>query len=205
MIPRSAEISVFRIPLDVAGESLLRQRTGYFHLWQFENIADGTISLDGQISAVFGSLATVDDAVPFGYNSRVQFRPPVDQVNMRWNAQPGIRAVVLVSFNPDALEASNIPARQLVFQGQAPTLTTQAATVGTVAAQVIPANSFRQRLVIQAPSGNAAHVIIGPSGVTLGSGVILEPGGVLVLNSSAAIFAISSLAGQGLRIMEERA
>lgn len=205
MIPRSAEISVFRIPLDVAGESLLRQRTGYFHLWQFENIADGSISLDGTVNAVFGSLATVDDSVPLGYNSRIQFRPPVDQVMLRWNAQPGIRAVVMCSFNPDALEASNIPARQLVFQGQAPVLATSAVSVGTGAVQLIAANTFRQRIVIQAPAGNSAAVIVGGAGVTLANGMILEPGGVMILNASAAIWGIASLAGQSVRILEERA
>lgn len=205
MIPRGAEISIFRIPLDVAGQTVLRQVTGYFHLWQFERSATGGISLDGQVTACFGSQATADDAIPFAYNSRMQFRPPVELVTLRWEAQPGLRAVIVVSPSPDALEASNIPARQLVFQGQATAIATGVAPVTTATTQLIPANAFRQRLIVQAPVTNPATVVVGEDlAVTLADGIQIEPGGSLVLTSSAALFGLAGAAGQ-LRWLEERA
>lgn len=205
MIPSGPEITVYRIPLDADGQTLIRQRVGYFHLWQFENSADGTVNLSGQMTAVFGGQATQDDGVPLSYNSRVQFRPTVDLVTLRWNAQPGIRAVIVMSASADALEANNIPARQLVFQGQSPRIATGVQSVSTSRTQLVPANSFRQRLIVQAPVTNPATVVLGDNTVTLANGLQIEPGGSLVLTTSAPIFGLSASAGGFIRWMEEGA
>lgn len=205
MIPNGPEISVFRVPLDVAGQTVIRQRVGYFHLWQFENISDGSVSLTGQVSATFGGQATQDDAVPLSYNSRMQFRPTVELVTLRWQAQANTRAVFVMSASADALEANNIPARQIVFQGQATSIVTGVAAVGTVAAQLVAANGFRQRLIAQAPVTNPATVVVGDAGVTLANGLQIEPGGSIVLQSSAPLFGLASAAGGFIRWLEERA
>lgn len=205
MIPAVPEVSVFRIPLDAAGETQFIQRIGYFHLWQFEN-SDGSISLDGAVGVVFGGNGTREDQVPMGYNSRVQYRQPVDRCTIRWLSQPGRVAVFLVGPSADAMEANNIPARQLVFQGQAPLWTVANVVVGTTAAQIVAAEPNRQRVVIQAPSANAAAVALGPvNTVSMSTGLLLEPGQAWEGRSSGAYWAIGPVAGLNVRVIREAA
>lgn len=205
MIPNIPEVSVFAIPLDVAGSTMLRQRVGYVHLWQFENIADGSISLDGAVDVVFGGQSTQDDALPMGYNSRVQISSPVDALTIRWAAQPGIRARFLVGPDARAMEANNIPAKQLVVSSGSTAVATSSATVGVAAAQILAASSTRARAVIQAPTTNTADVVLGVSGVTMASGIILTPGAAFEWRATAAVFAIAGAAAQGVRIYTEAA
>lgn len=206
MIPYIPEISVFRIPLAAAGETQIRQRCGYFHLWQFEKIDTGEIALEGAISAVFGGQATTDDAVPFGYNSRIQFRQPVELVTLRWTAQANTRAVIMLAPSAEGLEANNIPARQLVFQGQATGFQTGSVAVGTTQTIIRPANPPRQRLILQAPITNPSAVAIGQiTGVTMANGIILEPGQSFVGFSGGTYRAIAPVTGNELRFMEEEA
>lgn len=205
MIPSIPEVGLFRLPLANAGETVIRQRTGYFHLWQFEYIDTGLQCLDGVVNVVFGGQSVTDDSIPFGYNSRAQFSAPVELVTLRWVAQPNIRAVFLIGPSANGLEANNIPAKQLVFQGQAPAFTSQAIAVGTVATTLLAANPNRQRIIIQAPVSNPAQVFIGPIGVTLGSGIILDPGASFIGQSSGEYRAIAAAVGNNLRVMEERA
>jgi hypothetical protein len=195
------EVSIFRIPLDAAGSQLVSQQCGYFHLWRFIN-SDGSISLDGEISATFGGQWN-NEAIPFGYNSKLALIVPVDRILIAWAAQPGRSAEILMTRDPKGLDGNNTPARQLVFQGQATAMLNNAVTVGTTAGQMVAANSRRSRVVVQAPVTNTAAVSIGPVGVTLGNGIILDPGVSYVGLSSAAYYGISSIAGQSVRILEE--
>jgi hypothetical protein len=205
LIPYIPEISVFRVPLATAGETQIRQRIGYFHLWRFEAIDTGAISLDGELSAVFGGQSIADDAVPLSYNSRIQFRQPVELVTLRWSAQANTRAVIMVAPNADGLEANNIPARQLVFQGQASSLLVSSVAVGTVQTTLRNANPARQRIVFQAPITNPSTVAIGGNGVTMATGILLEPGQSFVGLSSQQYRAIAPIAGNEIRWMEEEA
>jgi hypothetical protein len=195
------EISIFRIPLDVAGSQLVSQQCGYFHAWRFLN-SDGTLSLDGEIQASFGGQWNTE-RVPFTYNSRLALGTPVDRVLIEWAAQPGRVAEILLTRDPRGLDGQNTPARQLVFQGQATAMQNSALTVGTTAAQIVAANSRRSRLILQAPITNAASIVVGPSGVTMANGVILEPGASFIGLSSNAYYAISSAASQNIRVLEE--
>jgi hypothetical protein len=197
------EISIFRIPLDVAGSQLVSQQCGYFHAWRFLN-SDGTLSLDGQISASFGGQWNTE-RVPFTYNSRLALGTPVDRVLIEWAAQPGKTAEILLTRDPRGLDGQNTPARQLVFQGQATAMQNAAATVGTTSAQLVAANSRRSRLIIRALNTNTDMVWLGPAGVTVGNGIPLSPGESFVGLSSAAYYAISGTAGQSMRILEELA
>lgn len=195
------EVSIFRIPLDQAGSQLVSQQCGYFHLWRFIN-SDGSISLDGEISATFGGQWD-NEAIPFGYNSKLALIVPVDRILIEWAAQPGRSAEILMTRDPKGLDGNNTPARQLVFQGQATAIQNAVATVGTTAAQIVAANSRRSRLIIQAPVTNNAPISIGGAGVTLTGGIILDPGSSFIGFSSARYDGISSVAGQNLRILEE--
>lgn len=195
------EISIFRIPLDTAGQQIISQQCGYFHLWRFLN-SDGSISLDGEIGAIFGGQWDAE-RVPFGYNSRIALIQPVDRILLQWSAQPGRIAEILMTRDPRGLDGQNAPARQLVFQGQASSMRVSAATVGLVSAQIVPADSRRSRLILQASITNTAPIVIGPTGVALTSGITLDPGASFVGLSSARYDAISGVASQNVRILEE--
>jgi hypothetical protein len=195
------EISIFRIPLDAAGSQMISQQCGYFHAWRFLN-SDGTLSLDGEIGASFGGQWNAE-RIPFTYKSRLALGTPVDRVLIDWTAQPGKVAEILLTRDPRGLDGQNTPARQLVFQGQASAMQNSAVTVGTSAVQIAAANSRRSRLVVQAPVTNTAALSIGPVGVTLANGIILDPGNSFVGLSSARYDAISTIAGQNVRIHEE--
>jgi hypothetical protein len=197
------EISIFRIPLDVAGSQLVSQQCGYFHAWRFLN-SDGTLSLDGEISASFGGQWNTE-RVPFTYNSRLALGTPVDRVLIEWAAQPGRVAEILLTRDPRGLDGQNTPARQLVFQGQATAMQNSAVTVGTTAAQIVAANSRRSRAIITAPAGNPSVLYFGPVGVTLANGTPLEPGQSMVGLSNAQYNAIAPVAGCSVRILEELA
>ena len=197
------EVSIFRVPLDVADRMLITQQCGYFHLWRFLN-SDGSLSLEGEIGVTFGGQWDAE-RVPFGYNTKLQLAVPVDRVLLTWSAQPGRVAEILMTRDPRGLDGENAPARQLVFQGQATQFTTGNVTVGTVAAQIVAPNARRSRVVISAASGNPAAVFIGPVGVTTGNGLPLEPGQSFVGFSSAEYRAISTAAGCVVRTMEELA
>jgi hypothetical protein len=195
------EISIFRIPLDTAGSQLISQQCGYFHAWRFLN-ADGSLSLDGEIGASFGGQSNAE-RIPFTYNSRLALGTPVDRLLIDWTAQPGKVAEILLTRDPRGLDGQNTPARQLVFQGQATAMQNAAVTVGTSAVQIAAANSRRSRLIVQAPITNTAALSIGPVGVTVANGIILDPGASFVGLSSAQYNGVSSAAGQNLRIYEE--
>jgi hypothetical protein len=195
------EISIFRIPLDVAGSQMVSQQCGYFHAWRFLN-ADGSLSLDGEIGASFGGQSNAE-RIPFTYNSRLALGTPVDRVLIDWTAQPGRVAEILLTRDPRGLDGQNTPARQLVFQGQATAIQNSAVIVGVAAMQIAAPNSRRSRLIVQALLTNTAPISIGPVGVTFANGIILEPGASFVGLSSAQYNAISSVAGQNLRIYEE--
>jgi hypothetical protein len=195
------EISIFRIPLDVAGSQLVSQQCGYFHAWRFLN-SDGTLSLDGEISASFGGQWNTE-RVPFTYNSRLALGTPVDRVLIEWAAQPGRVAEILLTRDPRGLDGQNTPARQLVFQGQATGMANSAAAVGTIAAQIVAGNTRRSRVLITAPTGNPSVVYVGGASLTLANGTPIEPGQSFVGLSSAQYQAIGPIAGNSLRIFEE--
>jgi hypothetical protein len=197
------EVSIFRIPLHAAGSQLVSQQCGYFHLWRFIN-SDGSISLDGEISATFGGQWD-NEAIPFGYNSKLALIVPVDRILIEWAAQPGRSAEILMTRDPKGLDGNNTPARQLVFQGQATAMENNAVTVGTSAAQIVAANSRRSRVIITAPAGNPSVIYFGRVGVTLANGTPLEPGQSMVGLSSAEYRAIAPVAGCSVRILEELA
>jgi hypothetical protein len=195
------EISIFRIPLDVAGSQLVSQQCGYFHAWRFLN-SDGTLSLDGELLASFGGQWNAE-RVPFTYNSRLALGTPVDRVLIEWAAQPGRVAEILLTRDPRGLDGQNTPARQLVFQGQATSMNSSAASIGTTAAQVASANSRRSRIIIQTPNSNTGPIYLGPVGVSLSNGIQLDPGSSFVGLSSGQYNAISASGTQSVRILEE--
>ena len=203
------EISIFRIPLDVGGSQLITQLCGYFHVWRFLN-ADGSVSLDGEIGASFGGQWNAE-RIPFTYNSRIALVQPVDRVLLEWTAQPGKIAEILMTKDPRGLDGQNAPAKQLVLQGSAGQVSTSAATITSTASQILPANTFRSRAVIQSNPANGLNVYIGAQNVTDANGIILLPGQAYEWRGANAIWAVADnttgVAGgigfPNVRIMQE--
>lgn len=206
MIPNGPSITSQTIPLETAGEMVIQGPIGYLHLWQFENAA-GALDLDGTVSVTFGSLNPADDDVPLGYNSRIQMAVPVTFVVIRWAAQPGRRARLLMAPTAAGLEASNIPARQLVTVTNATTLVMNTTTVGLTSASMLPNTTLRLRGVVQSDPANTGLIGLGTaSSVTLATaGVILRPGDSFEFRVSMAVWGISDTAAQLVRRYEERA
>lgn len=71
----------------------------------------------------------------------------------------------------------------------------------TTATQFLAANSSRKEAIIQNPIANLASFRIGDSGVSATNGILLPPGGTLVLNTTAALFAYHA-AGSAQSIIE---
>ena len=195
------EISIFRIPLDAAGSQLISQQCGYFHLWRFTN-TDGSLSLDGEIGCNFGGQSN-QERIPFTYNTRLALATPVDRLLVDWTAQPGKTAEILMTRDPRGLDGQNTPARQVVIQGTAAQAVNSSATIGTSAAQIIAANSARARAIIQANPLNTSNLYIGQTGLTVGNGIILNPGSSYEWRGVNAVFGIADAAGQNARIIVE--
>lgn len=208
MIPNIPEITIFRIPLTTAGETILRQKIAYFHLWRYESILDGSSQTDGELSAVFGAQGSQDDAVPFSYNSRIQLAQPVDMVKMTWAAQTDRRAVILVAPRGEGIDGTNVPARQIVTpdQGAVGNNAVTAVTSGT-RATILAGNVNRLRAVVQAPLTNTAPLYVGTASVVNlpTQGIILDPGASFEFkNYSGVIFALAQSGTQNARTWEER-
>ena len=197
------EVSIFRIQLDAAGSQLVSQQCGYFHLWRFIN-SDGSISLDGEISATFGGQWD-NEAIPFTYNSKLALIVPVDRILIKWAAQPGRSAEILMTRDPKGLDGNNTPARQIVFQGQAGVAQQSAITgiIPTASVLILPPNSARQRVILKSPINNTSTIYVGQAGFNASTGMPIEPGESLVLFTSGGLRALASSGSQELRILEE--
>ena len=196
------EVSIFRIPLDAQGKQLVSQQCGYFHLWRFLN-SDGSISLDGEIGATFGGQWD-NEAIPFGYNSRLALAVPVDRVLIEWAAQPGRVAEILMTRDPRGLDGQNTPARQLVFQGQARTASARAASViSASSSQILAPDSTRSKATIKALTTNTDRIFLGQTPLNSGNGIPLEPGESISLALSGSIRALAASGTQEMRILEE--
>lgn len=75
-----------------------------------------------------------------------------------------------------------------------------AVVVGTSAVQIAAANVLRLRAMVQALSGDV--FVGGSNAVTAANGVRLAAGESLELETSAAIWAIGSVAGRDVRVLE---
>jgi hypothetical protein len=199
----NADIHIFRIPLDVAGEQVFNLQSGYVHLWQFERTG-GLLDLDGRVFCNFSSLADGEE-LPMGYNSRIQLVPKVDRWRMRWDAQAGRTAVLLVAADAKNIEANNVPARQLVTSAAGTSVNYGVVSIANTVTLIRGADVTRYRLLVRAPISNVGTVWIGNSAVTSATGFPLEPGEVFeVTNTTGTIRAIAATAtGNSVRWWEE--
>lgn len=78
-----------------------------------------------------------------------------------------------------------------------------AATVGTSAVAIVPADAYRTRVTVF--NNGANEIEVGGLGVTVGNGLPVAAGGSLTLETGAALYGISAVAGVDVRYLEEKA
>ena len=197
------EYSVTPIPLAAAGEMVLALEGSFLNFIAAQDAA-GIPSLDAKLEIAIGR--SVDDFVPFFPNNQVEGYFP--QVKFRWTAQPGLTALIFVSRGRAAddeakpLKIVAPPAKQLVTSALATLFTSSAVTVGTAAVIVAAAAAGRQAVTIY--NNGSADIFIGGSGVTTANGLRVGPGGAYSTDRcTGALYAISTAAGQNVRVLEE--
>lgn len=72
----------------------------------------------------------------------------------------------------------------------------------TVAAIVAAANAGRRAVLLAAAPGNTADVKIGDAAVAVARGITLQPGQSMILDTSAAVWAVAVSGTQTLEILE---
>jgi len=87
--------------------------------------------------------------------------------------------------------------------GNSSTFSTGQVTVDNTADQIKAANTSRKRIVIKNPTGGVAVFIGLTSGVTASNGHRLDPGDAITLNTTAAIYGITSAGSAVVTYLEE--
>lgn len=199
MTRRAPFYNVQRIPLTTAGEQIIEFAGGLFQVIGYED-SNGEPTLEGMIELAL--TVTSNSFVPLRYNNKVVAE--FERVKVRWEAQSGIVAVILMADGPSQLLADTPNPRQLVTSAIGATVAASAVTVGTSAVALTAADSSRYSVIIQ--NLGAADIYIGPSGVTTSSGLkVVAAGGAITLDKqTAAIYGISGSAGNDVRVFVEK-
>lgn len=174
-------------------------QTGYLHVARFVN-ADGTENLSGLVecSLSYGE----DDWLPLGPNADISLTTPRDRIRLRWAAQAGVTAILVIAKDPTAFQVANPPARLFVSTAGGTTIATGVVAVGTGATLIRAANSSRQSLTVQNDGG--ADVFIGAAAVALATGLRLTPGAIMAIDkTTAAIYGIVAAGSINVRYLEE--
>lgn len=190
------EYSLTPIDLSTAGERSIDLEGDYF-LFVTALDGSGLVNLDARVDVAFGRA--VDDYAPFFINSEAEGY--FDKVRVKWAAQSGVIAYLYISRAP-IIRMRTPPAKQLVTSALADEVSAVAVTVGTSAVAVAAANSTRQQLTIL--NNGSVDIYIGPAGVTTSTGLKIAAGqSYSTERCTAAFYAISGLAGQNVRVLEE--
>lgn len=202
-----AEYQIYRVPLDVAGVDDIRIEANYFKLlWAGTLDGSGRPAVKNLSAMVEVSIGTaVDDYIPMGINTLVSGK--ANRYRLRWNAQPGVWAFILISLvdpRTAAIQVDAPPTSQIVTQAMGATLAASAATVGVVSSQVVAASVTRQKLTIKNNSASSTIYLGSDGAVTSATGFPLGPGeGFTLEGTQAAVYAIASAAGTDVRILAE--
>lgn len=186
--------------LDVAGEFIIAHQAGLFKFLRAVDGA-GAQDLDAEIEVALGR--STEDFIPLTPGQGIIGKSGVWRV--KWAAQPGLTAKVLLSAGLDELDVEAQPTKQIVTSGSiGGTITSVAVSVGVAATLLKAANGARHALTIQNLGTDA--VFVGPVGVTTATGARLLPGERFETdNVTAAFYGISATAGQDCRVLEETA
>ena len=106
----SSQYKAFNIPLTIAGKNILHQFTGKFRVLRIVD-ALGAIDLTGEIKVSIGNEDL--DLITLGANNAVKVNV-ARQLNIEWDAQPGLVARVLISPNDGVFDVDADPPVQIV-------------------------------------------------------------------------------------------
>jgi len=163
------------------------------HVSDSIKVGDGTdflaVNADGSINVQFTSDA---DGAALTKNPLHVGSAAFDQASV-WNA---------VDAGDAASLASDLYRRVLINDAPNIAVASEATTIGTTAAVVATALAGRTRLMVQ-NSGDKS-IFVGPAAVTTASGIEISKGGTLSLELGEAVdlYAISTAAGQDVRVMQ---
>ncbi|HEX6960207.1 MAG TPA: hypothetical protein VF194_19660 [Ferrovibrio sp.] len=195
---------LIEIPLDVAGKQII---TG---LWDFFNFidarrADGSQDSDTLVYVAFGK--NNNRLVPLTINNYAR-GGVFDQITVRWDARPGVRAKFYVAASVmgdggrQIVEVYAPPAKQLVTTSVGTTIADGKVNVTNVATPIAPANSLRQSLTLM--NLGATDVYVGGAAVVAGSAVKLAPGATITLDkTTAAIYGITAAGAADIGYLSE--
>lgn len=187
-------------PLDAAEVAkTINMQTGYLHVLRFVN-ADASENLSGLIEA---SLSMADDDwMPLGPNGEIALREARDRIRLRWSAQAGVSAVLVIAKDPTAFRVATPPAKLFISTAAGTSLASGVVAVGTSATVIRAANSSRQSLTIQ--NDGSADVFLGPASVAVASGFRLTPGGTVTIDkNTAALYGIVAAGSVNVRYLDE--
>jgi hypothetical protein len=198
---------IFKIDLSQSGANpagasgqLDLQATGNYLKFIRAIDAVGNPVLDALINIALARGA--GDAIPLGVNSAVY--GPTDFWRLTWGLQPGYTAVLIESLSDDAsgVKVDAPPAKQLVTQSAGAVLNASQTTVGVTAAVLVAASNTRQSATIR--NRGSVSIYVGPSTVTTGSGLAIDPGETFTFSgTTAAIYAIAATAGVPVHVLTE--
>lgn len=200
MFAKGPVFQLVPIDLSVAGEKDFNDLTGVLIFVRAED-AGGAEVLGAKVSVMLGDVAA--DMLPMTSNTVIRCRQPVNMLRFVWTAQPGITAFILCAANDDVMVQAP-PSRQLVTSAVSSSLSAVAMSVGVSASQLAPAAGTRQKLTVMNNSSSDTIYLGSTSAVTALTGFPLGGGaGFTFEGTTAAVWAISDVAGTDVRILTE--
>ena len=189
----------FPIDLSTAGTKIINDGVSVITFVRAEN-QDGTLALDAKINIQVGDMSA--DVIPASVNTILKMSERVNAVTLSWAAQSGVTAWIMMAPD-DKLIVHAPPAKQLVTSSVASGLTVSAVSVGTAVVLLAASVTSRQSVVIQ--NNGANDIYLGGSGVTVATGlkVPANGGNMTIDKTTAALYAISAVAGNDVRVLVE--
>lgn len=202
----AAEYQIYRIPLTNAGTDKIPIEANYFKLlWAGTLDANQRPAVKDLAAMVEVSMGrAVDDYIPMGINTEVTGK--ADYYNLRWNAQPGVWAFILISMvdvRGASIRVDAPPTSQIVTQAMGATLAASAVSIST-AALIANTSATRQKLTIKNNSATATLYLGASASVTTADGFPVGPGeGFTFEGTQAALYGVSSAGAIDVRVMTE--
>lgn len=193
---------ILRIPLNLSVERSIDNplRIGFpFRCLFFET--------SNNPSANFFLRPTSNDSsqssMKVSYRDAWSINGQVPQAFLHWPAQPGVTGEIVVLTDSEIRSGSQISltAGGFSISDGATVQTIPAVTVGVASSQILAQDYSRKCVTIQ--NLGSASIYIGDSTVTVATGVRVQPGESVPWRNTSELWAISSAAGQDVRLMKE--
>lgn len=199
MITRGPVFQIVPIDLSAAGSKEFNEGATIVSLVRAED-ASGSLFLDAKVMLNLGDIA--GDDIPMSINTRIHLRKPTNVVRFSWDAQPGVKAFILIS-GDDGISIDSPPPKATIFSLSVNTVSTAAYAVGVAPVLVAAVSPARSSVIIQNRGLQPAY--IGGSDVSVSTGIRVNPGEVMTLDkTAAALYAICAWAGGAVNVLVEK-